>query len=81
MKIVLSYLPEEADEAAATLAAIQRRHPGSKTRRSKAHLPTVSVYMRIAPGDFSQLTPCDFCENKAKNMGDSPCKCCPAVVK
>lgn len=80
MKIVLSYLPEEAGEAADTLSALKRRHPGSKARRSKAHLPTVSVYMRIAPGDFSQLTPCDFCGNRAKNRGDFPCKSCPAVV-
>lgn len=79
-KIVLSYLPEEEHEASADLFALQRRHPGSRARRSKAHLPTVSVYMRISPGDFSTLTPCDFCGNRAQNRGDFPCKSCPAVV-
>ena len=42
MKITISYMPEEEREATADMMVLHRRHPGTKTRRSKAHLPAVS---------------------------------------
>lgn len=77
MKITLSYLPGEEREADADMMVLHRRHPGSKARRSKAHLPAVSVYMRIVPGDFRKLTPCDFCGHRDERK---PCVNCPAMV-
>lgn len=77
MKITISYMPEEENEATADMMVLHRRHPGTKTRRSKAHLPAVSAYMRIAPGDFRQLTPCDFCGHRYERK---PCTNCPAKV-
>ncbi len=77
MKITITYLPGEEHMADDDLKILYRKHPESRTRRSKAHLPAVSAYMRISPGDFRKLTPCDFCNNRGNRRA---CESCQAMV-
>lgn len=45
MKITVAYLPDEAREAAAAVAALRRLHPGGKVRKSERHLPYLHIYL------------------------------------
>lgn len=47
MKITIAYLPEEQEESAADLAALQRLHPRMKVRKSDAHPPFKHIYVTI----------------------------------
>lgn len=47
MKLKITYTPEEELEAAAVLAALQRLHPGARTRRDKSRAPLLAVYVVI----------------------------------
>jgi len=47
MKITIAYLPEEQEEAAADLAALQRLHPRLKVRKSDRHEPFKHIYVTI----------------------------------
>ena len=45
MKVKISYLPEEEQEAAADLAALISQHPGAKVRKSDTHPPFKHIYL------------------------------------
>ena len=45
MKIKFSYLPEEEQEAAASVAVLRELHPGAKIRKSEAHPPFMHIYL------------------------------------
>ena len=45
MKIKISHKPEEQKEAAATVAALLRLHPGATVRKSDRHAPFLHVYL------------------------------------
>lgn len=45
MKIKISHKPEEQMEAAATVAALLRLHPGATVRKSDRHAPFLHVYL------------------------------------
>ena len=45
MKIKISYKPEEEKEAAATVVALLRTHPGATVRKSDRHAPYLHIYM------------------------------------
>ena len=45
MKITIAYIPEEEQEAAADLAALQQLHPRAKVRKSEAHPPFKHIYL------------------------------------
>ena len=45
MKWTCTYQPEEREEAAADLAALLRRHPGAKVRKSAGYPPKMRVYL------------------------------------
>lgn len=45
MKITFAYLPEEQEEAAASVAALQQLHPRMKVRKSDAHPPFEHLYL------------------------------------
>jgi len=45
VKVKVTYLPEEEEEAAADLAALLRLHPGAKVRKSDAHPPYKHIYL------------------------------------
>lgn len=45
MKIKISHKPEEQKEAAATVAALLRIHPGATVRKSDRHAPDYQIYL------------------------------------
>lgn len=45
MKISIAHLPEEQEEAAATLAVLLQLHPGAKVRKSDRHPPFKHIYL------------------------------------
>ena len=45
MKITIAYLPAEDQEAADIQAAILRRFPGAKIRKSETHQPYKHTYL------------------------------------
>lgn len=45
MKIKISYKPEEEKEAAASVAAFLRLHPGAIVRKSDRHEPFRHIYI------------------------------------
>ena len=45
MKIKISHKPEEQKEAAATVAALLRLHPGATVRKSDRHPPFLHIYI------------------------------------
>lgn len=45
MKLKISYEAEEEKEAAATVAAFLRLHPGAKVRKSDRHAPFKHIYL------------------------------------
>lgn len=45
MKLKLTFLPEEEQQASAVLLAVRRFFPGSKVRDAKAPPPKKSVYL------------------------------------
>lgn len=45
MKIKIAHKPEEQKEAAATVAALLRLHPGATVRKSDRHAPFLHVYL------------------------------------
>lgn len=47
MKIKISHKPEEQKEAAATVAALLRLHPGATVRKSDRYAPFLHVYLTI----------------------------------
>lgn len=47
MKLKLTYLPEEAREAALILHFAQNLLPGAKVRRDKSKAPKLAVYLTI----------------------------------
>ena len=52
MKITFAYLPEEQEEAAASVAALRRLQPRLKVRKSDAHPPFKHIYLTIPkPGN------------------------------
>lgn len=51
MKLKLTYIPEEENRAAAVLAALLRRFPGARVRRSHRHPPFKHIYLSIKEGD------------------------------
>lgn len=55
MKIKISHKPEEQKEAAATVAALLRIHPGATVRKSDRHAPFLHVYLTTKKLD----TPCE----------------------
>jgi len=82
MKIKFSYLPEEEQEAAADLTALQLRHPGAKVRRGSKDPAQCQVYLRVPSGHGRRLAPCDFCRHSPPSSFDGkPCTMCPAALK
>ena len=54
MKIKITYLPAEDQEAADIQAAILRRFPGAKIHESEAHPPFKHIYLSTKkPGNAS----------------------------
>lgn len=47
MKLKLTYIPEEREEAAAAVAALLRLFPGAKVRKDKSKGPKLCVYVTI----------------------------------
>ena len=47
MKITFAYLPEEQEEAVASVVAIRQLQPRMKVRKSDAHPPFKHIYMTI----------------------------------
>lgn len=47
MKWKCTYQPGEKEEAAADLAALLRRHPGAKVRKSDRHPPFMHIYVTV----------------------------------
>ena len=47
MKITIAFLPEEQQEAAASVAALRELYPAAKVRRSTAHPPHEHIYLNI----------------------------------
>lgn len=45
MKITFAYLPEEQEEAAASVAALRQLQPRLKVRKSDAHPPFKHLYL------------------------------------
>lgn len=45
MKLKLTYLPEEQEEAAGVLAVLLQHCPGAKVRRDKSKVPKLCVYV------------------------------------
>lgn len=45
MKLKLTYLPEEAREAALILRSAQNLLPGAKVRQDKSKVPKLAVYL------------------------------------
>lgn len=45
MKIAITHIHEESEEAATVLAALLRLHPGAKVRKSDAHPPYKHIYL------------------------------------
>ena len=78
MKIKITYLPEEEAEAAADLAVLQLRHPGSKVRTGSCGPNQRQVYLKVSSSAVRQLTPCDFCQHTYSfSMSNKPCSVCP----
>ena len=59
MKLKLTYIPEEENRAAAVLAALLRRFPGARVRRSHRHPPFKHIYLTTKRPE----TPCKSKEN------------------
>ena len=79
MKIKITYLPEEREEAAEDLVLLQLRHPGAKLRTSDAHPPRQLCYLQVKPGSSQRLSPCNLCRHSPPfSMGGRPCSMCPA---
>lgn len=47
MKVKISYIPSEEQEAAASVAALRELYPAAKIRRSTAHPPHEHIYLNI----------------------------------
>ena len=62
MKITFSYLPEEQEEAAADVAALRKRHPRLKVRKSDRHAPFTHIYLTIP----KPAKPCDSKKNSQR---------------
>lgn len=45
MKIAISYVAAEEQEATAALAALRRLHPDGKVRKSDRHPPYLHIYL------------------------------------
>jgi len=45
VKITIAFLPEEQQEAAASVAALRELYPAVKIRRSEAHPPFMHIYL------------------------------------
>jgi len=45
LKVKVTYLPEEEEDAAADLAALLQLHPGARVRKSDAHPPYRHIYL------------------------------------
>lgn len=79
MKIKLTYKPHEEQEAAADLALLQLRHPKGKPRLGRTTPELRELYIRVAPEDLREPTPCDLCRYDPPSSGDGkPCTMCPA---
>lgn len=79
MKIKVTYLPEESEEAAEDMALLRLRHPGAKLRASDAHPPHQLCYLQVKSGNSQRLSPCDLCRhNPPSSMDGKPCSLCPA---
>lgn len=59
MKITFAYLPEEQEEAAASVAALRQLQPRLKVRKSDRHSPFNHIYVTIP----KPAKPCDSKEN------------------
>ncbi len=59
MKIKISYEPEEKKEAAASVIAFLRLHPGAKVRKSDRHAPFYHTYITTT----KPKNPCGSKEN------------------
>lgn len=59
MKIKISHKPEEQKEAAASVAALLRIHPGATVRKSDRHAPFLHIYMTTTKAE----KPCGSKEN------------------
>ena len=64
MKLKLTYLPEEREEADADLAVFLQRHPQAKVRRDKSKAPKLAVYLatqerstKNGPETFANVRP------------------------
>lgn len=56
MKITIAHLPEEEQEAAASVAALRQLHPRLKVRKSDAHPPFKHIYLTMKkPNKTSNL--------------------------
>ena len=81
MKIKLTYKPHEEQEAAADLALLQLRHPKARPRAGRTTPALRELYIRVAPGDIRELTPCDLCRHgPSTSGGGNPCTMCPACT-
>lgn len=47
MKWKCTYQPEEKEKAAADLAALLRRHPGAKVKKSDSRPPFMHIYVTV----------------------------------
>lgn len=56
MKITLAYMPEEQEDAAVTVAALQRLYPAAKVRKSERHPPFKHTYLTTKKPE----NPCNF---------------------
>lgn len=61
MKITITALPAEQEEAGAVLALLRLLYPKAKVRRDKSRPPHSILYLRTVPGDLRHLAPCDLC--------------------
>lgn len=82
MKITITALPAEQEEAGAVLALLRRLYPKAKVRRDKCHPPHSLLYLRTVPGGPQRLTPCDLCRHDPPSSCDGKsCSVCPASPK
>ena len=59
MKITLAYIPEEEQEAAATLAVLRHRLPAAKVRKSNQHPPYKHIYLAVKNLTKPHIRACD----------------------
>ena len=57
MKYKISFFPDEAEEAAADLAILLRRHLSAKVKRSDAHPPFKHIYLVVPMADKKGCKP------------------------